>query len=83
MLCRKCGHGIVKPVDFISVPTAKALRQRNDTISAEKKTLIQLLENPQGDYFSSFLILSYSNHQLSTSTASRVQVMSDQRFFHI
>lgn len=51
MLCRKCGHGIVKPVDFIFVPTAKALRQRNDTISAEKKTLIQLLENPQGNKF--------------------------------
>eukprot|EP00795_Rhopilema_esculentum_P008566 gene8566-14568_t len=48
LLCRKCGHGITIADDLTSVPTRKALRQRNDTVSKQKDTLIQLFENPQG-----------------------------------
>ena len=50
MLCRRCGKNITASKDFASVPTAKALRQRNDTILMQNNTLIQLFENPEGDY---------------------------------
>ena len=49
MLCRRCGKEITTSRDFVSVPTRKALRQRNDTILMQNNTLIQLFENPQGD----------------------------------
>ena len=55
LLCRKCGHGITNTDDLTSVPTRKALRQRNDTVSEHKNTLIQLFENPEGK----FLLILY------------------------
>ena len=58
MLCRKCGKGITASRDFVSVPTTKALRQRNDTILMKNNTLIQLFENPQGKliYSNAFIL---------------------------
>jgi len=51
MLCRRCGKDITASKDFTSVPTVKALRQRNDTILMQNNTLIQLFENPEGARF--------------------------------
>nr|XP_022322221.1 uncharacterized protein LOC111123868 [Crassostrea virginica] len=51
LLCRGCGHEIVDPSHITHIPSKVAHRQRNDTISGQNGTLIQLFKNPDGMYF--------------------------------
>ena len=48
LLCRGCGHEIVDPSHITHIPSKVAHRQRNDTISGQNGTLIQLFKNPDG-----------------------------------
>lgn len=48
LLCSHCGHEVARAADLLTVPSTKALRQRNDTILGVRGVLIQLFENPQG-----------------------------------
>ena len=50
LLCRGCGHEIVDPSHITHIPSKVAHRQRNDTISGQNGTLIQLFKNPDGIY---------------------------------
>ena len=67
LLCRGCGHEIVDPSHITHIPSKVAHRQRNDTISGQNGTLIQLFKNPDG-IWSSHYVYIYTLDLISVET---------------
>ncbi|KAL6458687.1 hypothetical protein MHYP_G00321590 [Metynnis hypsauchen] len=51
LLCRSCGHEVALEKDLSFVPSRLALSHRNNTVIGERRTTVQLFENPQGFQF--------------------------------
>ncbi|XP_069106674.1 protein cereblon-like [Argopecten irradians] len=51
LLCRKCGHEIVRASQLINFPSKVALKQRNSTLGGVPEILIQQFKNPHGAHF--------------------------------
>ncbi|XP_033727848.1 protein cereblon homolog [Pecten maximus] len=51
LLCRKCGHEIVRAAHLINIPSKMALRQRNSTLGGVPEILIQQFRNPHDTHF--------------------------------
>ncbi|KAI4898751.1 hypothetical protein NFI96_014132 [Prochilodus magdalenae] len=51
LLCRSCGHEVALERDLSFVPSRLALSHRNNTVIGERRTTVQLFENPQGFQF--------------------------------
>ncbi|XP_021354382.1 protein cereblon-like isoform X2 [Mizuhopecten yessoensis] len=51
LLCRKCGHEVVRAANLINIPSKVALRQRNSTFGGVPEILIQQFKNPHDNSF--------------------------------
>ncbi|XP_060081032.1 uncharacterized protein LOC132560381 [Ylistrum balloti] len=51
LLCRKCGHEVVRATHLINIPSKLSLRQRNSTLGGVPGILIQRFRNPHGMNF--------------------------------
>ncbi|XP_071958831.1 uncharacterized protein [Antedon mediterranea] len=68
LICRHCGHDIVKASDLEYFPATKVVQSRESTILGIPDILVQLLRNPQGSTF-------------DVITATDAQVLVDSKVY--